>query len=159
MLIFLRVKPHEDGPSYHPVVATLSLGSHAVFHYYAYKADDGAQDGPETTAPMNGQGRPIDPAPVASVLLEPRSLIITTGALYVNHLHGIDEVEEDAFPAPGAAPGPSPAIANVGQLGSDATRRVVQDGGTLRREARYSLTCRDVARVMSAAGLAVGLRR
>ncbi|EJD04874.1 uncharacterized protein FOMMEDRAFT_18598 [Fomitiporia mediterranea MF3/22] len=33
------IMPHEDGPSYHPVVATISLGSHTVFHYYRYKQD------------------------------------------------------------------------------------------------------------------------
>ncbi|KAF8588035.1 hypothetical protein K439DRAFT_1336264, partial [Ramaria rubella] len=33
------IMPHEDGPSYHPVVATLSLGSHAVFNYHRYLED------------------------------------------------------------------------------------------------------------------------
>lgn len=32
----LLSKPHKDGPLYHPVVGTVSLGSHTVFHYYAY---------------------------------------------------------------------------------------------------------------------------
>ena len=40
------VQPHEDGPSYHPVVATISLGSHTVFHYYRYKDEP---TGPEQT--------------------------------------------------------------------------------------------------------------
>lgn len=152
------IMPHEDGPSYHPVVATLSLGSHAVFHYYRYKDGGGAREEPETTPTLDGKGRPIDPTPVASVFLEPRSLIITTGELYVNHLHGIDEVEQDVFPDPGTAVGSSTAIANVMQLGDEAIRRVVQDGGVLKREVRYSLTCRDVEKVMTGAGLAIGRR-
>ncbi|KAH9837750.1 uncharacterized protein C8Q71DRAFT_754299 [Rhodofomes roseus] len=144
------IMPHEDGPAYHPVVATLSLGSHAVFHYYRYK--------PSTTADSaSNQGRAIDPDPVFSVFLEPRSLVITRASLYQTHLHGIDGVHADVFPAPSdTASGSSARIANVELLGDAPTRELVANGGTLERRARYSLTCRDVARV--ATGLP-GLKR
>src|ERR1700761_5010234 len=83
-------QPHEDGPSYYPTVATLSLGSHTVLHYYDYKSDT---DSTESTS----KGA-IDQKPVASLLLEPRSLIITSSTFYKSRLHGIDAVVEDEFP-------------------------------------------------------------
>jgi len=76
-----RPQPHEDGPQYHPVVATISLGSHSVFHYYQYRQE---YDGSESTS----LGKSINMTPVLSVLLEPRSLIISSGSMYTSHLHG-----------------------------------------------------------------------
>ncbi|TEB33852.1 hypothetical protein FA13DRAFT_1730122 [Coprinellus micaceus] len=77
------IMPHEDGPKYHPVVATLSLGSHSVFHYYRYN---------ETESPegqgASGSGRSIDRNPVLSLLLERRSLVISFNDMYTSHLHG-----------------------------------------------------------------------
>ncbi|KAA1474120.1 hypothetical protein DENSPDRAFT_781161 [Dentipellis sp. KUC8613] len=141
------IMPHEDGPSYHPVVATLSLGSHAVFHYYQYKPDgptvddtDAAEQSPIPTA----KGRAIDPTPALSVLLEQRSLVITTSALYTGGLHGIDGVQADAPESTGRA---GVRIANAHMLAGDHEREIVLRGGTLERGARYSLTCRDVGRV------------
>lgn len=148
-------QPHEDGPSYHPVVATLSVGSHAVFNYFRYNDDNDALTEQASAAPMNGKGRPIDPNPLTSVLLERRSLIITTGDLYTRHLHGIQSIEEDRFPDNVTA---ETTIANAALIGDTATRDVVLHGGTLKRGIRYSLTCRDVERVVNAAGLAIGRR-
>ena len=31
---FMYTQPHEDGPLYHPVVTTISLGSHTVLDFY-----------------------------------------------------------------------------------------------------------------------------
>lgn len=138
-------------------MATLSLGSHAVFHYYRYKNDDEAPSVVEasSTSATNGTGRTIDPTPVASVFLERRSLIITTGDLYVGHLHGIEEVHADRFPAhlPDAATAEqaqNPIIRNLALLGDDTMRNLIQRGDTLDRGVRYSLTCRDVERVIGA---------
>ena len=80
-----------------------------------------------------------------TVLLEPRSLVITTSDLYTRHLHGIDDVTEDAFPEPSLRGAP---IANANMLQGLEYRKVVETGGTLKRDVRYSLTCRDVERVM-----------
>ncbi|KAI0742945.1 hypothetical protein C8Q80DRAFT_1273523 [Daedaleopsis nitida] len=163
------IMPHEDGPAYHPVVATLSLGAHTVFHYYQYASDE-RPDSPNRDPPSqiptkdatppgavatamggtSGTGRPIDPTPVLSLLLEPRSLVITTAALYTSHLHGIDEVTEDSFAPGGRSPGEK--IANAGLLHGQAERTAVGDGGTLERGLRYSLTCRDVEKVTAAGG-------
>ncbi|KAJ7730241.1 hypothetical protein DFH07DRAFT_174651 [Mycena maculata] len=140
------IMPHEDGPAYFPVVATISLGSHAVFHYYRYKQD--AVD----SSPDRKEGRSIDPAPVLSVLLEPRSAVISEHALYTAHLHAIREVEEDPVTAGGAASPPELAdlcvpIANWDRVTGPDAIRVMSEGGVLKRGVRYSLTCRDVEKV------------
>lgn len=141
-------KPHEDGPAYHPVVATLSLGSHAVFHYYRYADDD--NNGRTSDAPLaevdqeKGKGRPIQRDPILSLLLEPRSLVITTSTLYTSHLHGVSEVEEDIFLS-----GAFPTIANLTLLKGGKECEVLRDGGVLKRGTRFSLTCRDVEKVAS----------
>ncbi|KAJ7658495.1 hypothetical protein B0H17DRAFT_346927 [Mycena rosella] len=140
------IMPHEDGPAYFPVVATLSLGSHSVFHYYRYKPDvEGAQL--ERT-----EGRSIDPAPVLTVLLEPRSVVISERALYSTHLHAIREIEEDLITAGNAAAPPMLAdlgvpVANWDRVTGADTIRVMSEGGALKRATRYSLTCRDVEKV------------
>ena len=132
------MQPHQDGPAYHAVVATLSLGGHAVMHYY---------DLPARTTPT------------LSLLLEPRSLVITAREQYTAHAHGIDAVEEDRVRALG--------LANAGMLDSGgswgaALHTDTGDGSgggsevVLRRQTRYSLTCRDVARVMN---VGIGTRK
>lgn len=117
-------------------MATLSLGSHALFHYYQYRPDeDVGSPGPI------GRGRAVDNDPVLSVLLEPRSLVITTGSLYTSHLHGIDDLTEDLVPSAGHK------IANADLLGGSEAKEALRSGGILKRKIRYSLTCRDVERV------------
>ncbi|KAJ7054691.1 hypothetical protein C8F01DRAFT_1162593, partial [Mycena amicta] len=147
------IMPHEDGPAYFPVVATISLNSHCMFHYYRYKED--SEDSEDTTK----KGRSIDPTPVLSVLLEPRSVVISQDALYASHLHAIREVEEDhVLRQPDSA---SPVlqitsdeaslllpIANWDKMTSPSAIRFMQEGGTMKRETRYSLTCRDVEKVV-----------
>lgn len=144
------IMPHEDGPSYYPVVATLSLGSHAVFHYYRYKADDPEPE-VKSSASNATEGRIVDNTPVSSLLLEPRSLVITTSSLYTSHLHGIEGITEDYISAPdGAVANAKPVrIANADLLGDPAMREAVLQGRKLARGTRYSLTCRDIARVAS----------
>lgn len=62
------ILPHEDGPAYYPVVATVSLGSPGVLDVYAKSQ---LQE------------------PRWRVLQERRSLLITTGEVYSGWLHGI----------------------------------------------------------------------
>jgi len=68
---------HEDGPAYTPVVCILSLCSSAVLRFYPK-----TEDGPA-------------PAPVASIFLEPRSLLLFRDAAYTNFFHGIDSALAD----------------------------------------------------------------
>lgn len=70
MIHTVSFKPHEDGPAYHPVVATLSLASHAVFHYYQYRSSEIQKEGEEEA--LSPRGRTIDPQPVMSIFLETR---------------------------------------------------------------------------------------
>ncbi|KAH8104126.1 hypothetical protein BXZ70DRAFT_888551 [Cristinia sonorae] len=149
------IMPHEDGPSYHPAVATLSLGSHTVFHYYQYKLDE--ED--TLSAPTSeARGKSIDKTPVLSMLLEPRSLVITTSSLYTSHLHGIDDVHEDLFYQGDveSSVGTKLTVANADLLADEGVKDVVLKGGVLKREVRYSLTCRDVEKV--AAKIMLGKR-
>ncbi|KAJ6625973.1 hypothetical protein B0H10DRAFT_1870821 [Mycena sp. CBHHK59/15] len=141
------IMPHEDGPAYFPVVATISLGSHAVFHYYQYK-----QDALGATPESRAEGRSIDSTPVLSILLEPRSVVISERSLYTTHLHAIRAVEEDSITAGNAENPPmltdlGVPIANWDKVTGDETIRLMSEGGTLKRSARYSLTCRDVEKV------------
>ncbi|KAF8572665.1 hypothetical protein K439DRAFT_1643458 [Ramaria rubella] len=158
------IMPHEDGPSYHPVVATLSLGSHAVFNYHRYLEDPQISLSVPRSTPDSetSGGKTIDPKPILSVLLEPRSLVITVKALYTHHLHAIEPLERDVLlPAQiertprdqdlGHSGGIT--IANWKMLRGEEESRVAREGGVIARKTRVSLTCRDVGRVMGGKGL------
>jgi len=138
--------PHEDGPRYYPVVATISLGSHAVFHYYKFKTESETDD-----LAISHGGKIIDTSPVLSVLLEPRSLIISSGAMYLSHLHGIEGLEEDIINfhdvASSTVLGTGVTIGNLNQIEDGELLRLIKRGDALKRSTRYSLTCRDIGRV------------
>jgi alkylated DNA repair protein alkB homolog 6 len=88
-----------------------------------------------------------------SLFLEPRSLVITAQEQYTEYAHGIDAISEDHVARGGQE------IANAGMLGngsSSAAANLLTEGGVLLRQARYSLTCRDVARVMN---VSIGTRK
>ncbi|KAJ3557361.1 hypothetical protein NP233_g11761 [Leucocoprinus birnbaumii] len=122
-------KPHEDGPKYFPVVATISLGSHTVFNYYRYKKG--------STEIEDNKEKVIDKEPVLSMLLEPRSLVVSYGDMYTSYLHGIEPIEEDFILSPDRAPDfpatenlssiPRGAIsvANWESLGNKVTKRIM----------------------------------
>ena len=146
-----------------------------VFNYYRYATDDSsgnphpeAQQKDVSPAPGNtpnaSKSRPIHPRPAVSLLLEPRSLVITADDLYRTYLHGIDAFATDHFVAHGtdkqsvdfeAHPsGEAPVfVANWGMLGGDDEEimRVVKEGGVLKRGTRTSLTCRVVEKVAASA--------
>lgn len=129
------------------MVGTLSLGSHTVFHYYAYNL--GGDRTPHDVAHASS-GRAIHPTPVLSVFLEPRSVIITTGDLYTSHLHGIDEATHDVFLGDGRLRRPSGdevVLSNWRTVRTQHMSDVLHHGGALHRQTRFSLTCRDVEKV------------
>jgi alkylated DNA repair protein alkB family protein 6 len=103
-------------------VCTVSLGASLCLDLYRAKAS-GA----------------LDPAPAWRVLQEPRSLLVTTGALYADYLHGIADVAADDGLGPGT-------VANWDLLGDRAA--VEAAGGRSERGLRTSLTYRDVRRVV-----------
>ncbi|KAK4456171.1 hypothetical protein QBC34DRAFT_373918 [Podospora aff. communis PSN243] len=113
------IMPHKDGSAYHPVVCTVSLGSSMCLNLYKSK-EDGA----------------LDPEPVWRILQEPRSLLITTGDLYTDYLHGIDPISKDVSLS-------EQTIANWNLLGSPSLFQT----GEHERATRMSLTYRDVLKV------------
>lgn len=111
--------PHKDGAAYHPVVCTISLGASICLDIYGSK-EDGATE--------------VEPR--WRVLQEPRSLLITTGELYTDYLHGIAEVQEYTNLGPST-------VCNWDLL--LAPDEIVD--GWLERRTRTSLTYRDVLKV------------
>ncbi|CAI0645440.1 unnamed protein product [Colletotrichum noveboracense] len=117
--VLINEYPPGDGPAYHPVVCTISLGASLCLNLYQSK-EDGA----------------LDPEPVWRILQEPRSLLITTDNLYTDYLHGIADTDEDVELS-------ADTIVNWDLLRSKdhyATGRNV-------RATRTSLTYRDVMQV------------
>lgn len=113
------IMPHEDGPAYYPITATVSLASHTVLEIYK----------------KNEQGE-RESAPTWRILQEPRSLLITTGDMYKHTLHGISDLEQDSNLGSGT-------IVNWDLLGDPSPF----DSGIANRETRVSLTYRDVLKV------------
>ena len=122
------IHPHEDGDAYFPIVATVSLGSHIVLDM---KLKDGSQK--EKTF---------------RILQEPRSLLVTTGDLYTECLHGISEVKVDEDLSPDD-------IANWSLLGDQKSFV----NRTAIRETRVSLTFRDVKKVQKLGKAFSGIKR
>ncbi|XP_040832331.1 alpha-ketoglutarate-dependent dioxygenase alkB homolog 6 isoform X2 [Ochotona curzoniae] len=120
------IMPHEDGPLYYPTVSTISLGSHTVLEFYEPRH-------PEDDAPTE-QPRPL-PRPIASLLLEPRSLLVLRGRAYTRLLHGIAATRVDVLEATSL---PCNAAACPSAL----------PGARLDRSTRVSLTIRRVPRVL-----------
>ena len=111
--------PQTDGSAYHPVVCTVSLGSSLCLNLHR-TMEDGA----------------LDPEPVWRILQEPRSLLITTGEVYTEYLHGIDGITTDVNLS-------QQTVANWNLLRSPSQFQ----NGTNERQTRVSLTYRDVLKV------------
>jgi alkylated DNA repair protein alkB family protein 6 len=122
------IHPHEDGDAYYPVVATVSLGSHIVLDVKA-KSDHTDTGG-------------------WRILQERRSLLITSGDLYTDCLHGISEVETDENLG-------REGIVNWSLLGD---RTPFLEGRAVRKT-RVSLTYRDVNKVQKLGKAFGGLLR
>lgn len=121
------IMPHTDGPAYFPVTATVSLNSHTVLSIYE-KNEEGEKKG----------------LPRWRILQEPRSLLITTGDMYAETLHGIDEITEDENLVP-------ESIVNWSMLGD---QKPFESGSAQRLGTRISLTYRDVRKVRKIGGVA-----
>lgn len=78
----------------------------------------------------------LDPEPAWRILQEPRSLLITTGSLYTDYLHGIADIEEDVDLS-------AEGIVNWSLLRDPGAFAE----GRNPRETRTSLTYRDVLKV------------
>lgn len=119
------IMPHEDGPAYYPLVATVSLAAPIVLDLYEKKVDtDRVSANKEDTGPKY------------RILQEPRSLLITTGNLYIQYLHGIASTLRDENLTP-------ESICNWSLLGDQQSYTT----GAYQRQTRVSLTYRDVLKV------------
>ncbi|KAJ5179332.1 Oxoglutarate/iron-dependent dioxygenase [Penicillium capsulatum] len=122
------IMPHEDGAAYHPLVATVSLGAPIVLDIYEKNIHDATSVQDVGTNDRN--------KPRFRILQERRSLLITTGAMYTDFLHGIAETTRDE---------------NINQTGIcnwDLLReKECFREGYYQRETRVSLTYRDVLKV------------
>lgn len=119
--------PHEDGAAYHPLVATVSLGSPIVLDIYEKSRQDERDADCELP---NGR------KPQFRILQERRSLLVTRDRLYTDFLHGIAEIDRDEDLGPHS-------ICNWFLLrGEDVLHKNGYTRGT-----RTSLTYRDVLKV------------
>jgi len=146
-------QPHEDGLAYFPSVATLSLGSYTIMHYYQYLHGESPSDS------SSAGGGAIDTKPVLTIFLEPRSLVITRSQLYTHHLHGIDGITRDVIVPAQLGDDSNTSVEEYGtNITADriANRHLVKrepfkmtvgEGGDLNRRKRISLTFRDVEKV------------
>lgn len=119
------ILPHEDGPLYYPVVTNITLNSHTVLDFYLPRKSNGGETGDEDAKATTAIG---------SLLLQPRSLLITSGALYTDYLHGIEPRTEDVV---------DETIKNLGTCSAEL-------GTVLQRGTRVSLTIRVVPKVLRA---------
>ncbi|EEH39361.2 hypothetical protein PAAG_08630 [Paracoccidioides lutzii Pb01] len=127
------IMPHEDGAAYYPVVATVSLGAPIVLEM-SEKITDRANTG-QSGEGIGAEAQETTPSRFR-ILQERRSLLITTGKLYTDFLHGIEERKRDADLSP-------EAVCNWELLGDKDTFAA----GSYERETRISLTYRDVLKV------------
>lgn len=120
------IMPHEDGAAYQPIVATVSLGAPIVLDIYDKRKDDTGDswDAATTQEPRH------------RILQENRSLLITTGGMYTDYLHGIAERSTDGDLG-------TETVCNWELLGDQDNFAA----GSYDRRTRTSLTYRDVLKV------------
>lgn len=135
--------PHEDGAAYYPLVATVSLGAPIVLDLYEKDdlvhetRDERSEADAETT--VDDDRAVVDRLsriPKFRLLQERRSLLITSGSIYTDYLHGIAETTKDENLH-------AESICNWHLLRETDSYR----DGWYQRETRTSLTYRDVLKV------------
>lgn len=73
------IDSHFDGPIFHPIITTLSIGSHTVLEF---------------NKPSNDDEKFVKNVEF-KILVEPRSLLVLKDDLYTSYMHSISEIEED----------------------------------------------------------------
>lgn len=139
------IHPHEDGNAYWPVVCTVSLGSHTVLEISRKKSHD---DGDHSSEVPTAEGEGVEPAKAWRILQERRSLLISTGEVYTECLHGMEGLMVDEGLGP-------ESIANWEMLGDTDGFK----GARSERGKRISLTFRDVLKVKALGKAFGGLMR
>ncbi|XP_065833445.1 alpha-ketoglutarate-dependent dioxygenase alkB homolog 6-like [Oscarella lobularis] len=114
------IMPHEDGPLFYPIIATINLGSHTLLDLYKKRS--------ETADDSSAESRYV-----SSLLLETRSLVVLTKDVYHSMLHGIRMRTEDRI---------DESICNLKYCATQ-----YKYGDVLARKTRVSLTIRKVLKV------------
>lgn len=122
------IMSHEDGSAYYPLVATVSLGAPIVLDLYTKRKSQGREERDEDGAEER--------RPQFRILQERRSLLVTTGELYTDILHGIAESTREEGLGP-------ESVCNWDLL----REKNRYECGWFDRATRISLTYRDVIKV------------
>ncbi|XP_071794814.1 alpha-ketoglutarate-dependent dioxygenase alkB homolog 6-like [Asterias amurensis] len=127
------IMPHEDGPLFHPVVTTISLGSHTLLDFYQHRRDS-TQEATAHQSTQDGDSSSEKPVQhhVLSLLLQPRSLLVLKDDMYTSYLHGITETTSDLI---------TDKVVNIDRMDHSI-------GDTLDRSCRISLTIRYVPKTL-----------
>ncbi|KAL1405945.1 hypothetical protein Q8F55_007627 [Vanrija albida] len=158
------ISPHEDGPAFRPLVATLSLGSSSVLDLHHYISPSAPS--PPMIPADGAVGRAIAAVPLGHVLLLPRSLFVLSGSAYSAHLHGIaprsaDWVVRDEAAAAAAVEGegeaPPVVVANAGLLADAPVQAAIASdaGWRAERGTRVSLTFRHAEKSLKGGAFAM----
>lgn len=139
--------PHTDGPLFHPVISTISCGSHTVLEFTGMppQTPPTSSSSSTLTVPSSSSSASLS-APAASaaagavparrrdfkLLVERRSLLVLQDDMYSRYMHAIGEKTVDKI---------TDAIANLHQCCDSRT-----NNEEVRREKRISLTIRHVPR-------------
>nr|XP_019008654.1 uncharacterized protein I206_06336 [Kwoniella pini CBS 10737]OCF47435.1 hypothetical protein I206_06336 [Kwoniella pini CBS 10737] len=160
------ISPHEDGPAFRPLVATLSLGYHTILDIHHYL--NPTKPSPPMTSQVESDtesGKTIAAIPLAHLLLMPRSLLILKSSLYTSHLHSISSKEEDTIVHRTLSDSVSEdrivkanggvEIANMELLGDAEVIDSLKNTGewTAKRDTRISLTFRQAEKVLKGGAL------
>ncbi|GAA5866052.1 hypothetical protein JCM3774_000006 [Rhodotorula dairenensis] len=166
------IMPHTDGPAYLACTSTLSLGSHTVLclrskpSHLATPPSSDNDPAATTTTSVSEEARAASVAQVqkVDVLLPARSLVVLTGELYSDWLHGIAPIKGDSIESLRDCANwddwwayQRETSEDVGAV--DKEREVVEAGKGWERQRRISLTCRRVAGKVRNLGSMLGLGR
>lgn len=121
------IMPHTDGPLFHPVISTISCGSHTVLRFYENDTDVTMDE--TVDCPVPESNRKL----VCQLLIERRSLLILKDDMYSKYLHSIGEQTHDII---------TTELANLKQCSNTELKNHV--GEAVERNRRISLTIRHV---------------
>ncbi|GAA5933839.1 hypothetical protein JCM3775_000301 [Rhodotorula graminis] len=159
------IMPHTDGPAYHPLTSTLSLGSHTILCLRSPPSHLAPSSSSSPSSPSSSDAAPPAVEKI-DILLPPRSLVLLSGDLYSTWLHGIQPLKGDSLESlrgcanwdgwwewQGEAAAATAAGEGEGEGGGEEAaaaarrevnkaRELVEAGKGWERGRRVSLTCR-----------------
>lgn len=126
---------HTDGPLFHPIICTITCGSHTILRFHENNATKDCDDDKNTIAKNDDNTNTMtderQPKIVSRLLIEPRSLLIVKDNMYKDYLHSIADETHDII---------TEDLANLEQC-NELKNHV---GVTIARNRRISLTIRHV---------------